>query len=69
MWNDKYTMLKEGEIIRAGDEYDACVDGWRDPVDWQPIPTHMIGRPASDPNYPAHTIYRRLKAIGESEDE
>jgi hypothetical protein len=23
------------------------------------VPSHMIGKPAPDPQYPAHTIYRR----------
>ena len=54
-----WRMLKHREIIEDGDEYDACRDGWRDWPVWKPAPVHMIGQPASDPQYPAHTRYRR----------
>lgn len=54
-----YRTLKKGEIIEAGDEYDACSNAWKDDANWKPAPEHMIGKPASDPKYPAHTIYRR----------
>jgi len=54
-----YRTLEKGEIIEAGDEYDACSNAWKDDANWKPAPAHMVGKPASDPKYPAHTIYRR----------
>jgi len=56
-----WRMLEHLEIIEDGDEYDACRDGWRDDPIWKPAPVHRIGQPASDPQYPAHTRYRRRK--------
>lgn len=58
-WDSQYRLLEKGEIIQQGDEYDSCRDGWRDPPRWQPVVT-LIGHPAPDPQYPAHTLYRRL---------
>lgn len=57
----EYRRLQKGEIVRMGDEYDACVDGWRDPPDWQPVTPERggLGCPAPDPAYPSHTRYRR----------
>lgn len=55
----EYRILQEGEIIEAGDECDACANGWRDPCKWEPAPPHMIGCKAGNPSYPAHTNYRR----------
>jgi len=56
---NKYRVLQHGEEIKDGDETDACRDGWRDKAKWEPAPAHMIGRKASDPACPAHSIYRR----------
>jgi hypothetical protein len=53
----KYRQLEEGEIIQAGDQVDACADGWRDEPDWQPAT--CLGQPAPDPHYPSHRRYRR----------
>ena len=57
----EYRYLKMGEVVRRGDEYGACNDGWRDPVDWQPVTKERggLGRKAPDPAYPSHTTYRR----------
>lgn len=55
----KYRILEKGEIIQSGDEFDACVDAWRDNPVWVPAPQHMIGTPASDPAFVSHAIYRR----------
>lgn len=57
----KYRTLKQGERVRRGDEWDACNDGWRDPVDWQPVARVRggLGRLAPDPAYPSHTMFRR----------
>jgi len=55
----KWRALEAGEIIQAGDECDACANPMKDYVFWAPVPSHMIGKPAPDPQYPAHTIYRR----------
>lgn len=60
----QYRYLKHGEIIKATDEYDACNDGWRDDPVWKPVKTR-IGQPAPDPQYPAHTIYRRRLTLYE----
>jgi hypothetical protein len=58
-WDKRFRMLEKGEIVQKGDEVDACADGWRDPPDWQPA-THMsIGKPAPDPQFPAHRRFRR----------
>jgi hypothetical protein len=54
-----YRRLRAGEIIRPGDEVDACADGWRDAPRWQPAADYTIGKPAPDPRYPAHRQYRR----------
>ena len=59
--SDQYRILEKGEIILAGDEYDASPNPWRDAIRWQPVTPHMIGQRASDPAYPSHTLYRRLR--------
>jgi len=58
MWNEKYRMLEEGEIIQEDDEVEVS-SGWNADVDWRPA-LHCIGEPAPNPNYPAHRMYRRL---------
>ena len=55
-----YRRLKKGEIIREGDLADLCANPWHDDADWQ-LAKATIGRPASDPQNPAHTIYMRRK--------
>jgi hypothetical protein len=60
-WNNNFRMLKEGEIIQAGDEVDASNDGWRDEPVWK-LAT-CIGDKAPDPHYPSHRIYRRRLAV------
>ena len=56
-----YRLLEKGEIIQAGDEVDACRDGWRDNAEWEPA-KHCIGEPAPEPRFPSHRKYRRLVA-------
>jgi len=63
-WDQRYRMLKKGEIVRKGDEVDACADGWRDDPDWQPA-VNSVGSPAPDPRYPAHRLFRRKVGKGE----
>ena len=53
----EYRRLELNEIIQAGDEVDGCVDPWRDDPVWEPAGN--IGQPAPDPQYPAHSQYRR----------
>jgi len=59
----QYRTLDETDTIHLSDEVDMCRDGWRDDpiwkVVWNACP-HMAGKHPSNPNYPAHTIYRRL---------
>lgn len=57
MPDSTYRYLEAGEIIQDGDEVDICRDPWRDDPVW--IPATAIGRPAPDPKFPAHQIYRR----------
>jgi hypothetical protein len=65
-WDERYRMLKKGEIIQAGDEVDACADGWRDDPVWKPA--RCIGEPAPDPSYPSHRVYRRPNAAGQGRE-
>ena len=53
-----YRRLKEGEIIREGDEVDACRDGWRDAAVWRKV-KNTVGRKAPNPIFPSHSQYRR----------
>jgi hypothetical protein len=62
-WDNRYRRLNEGEIIREGDEVDICNDGWRDRPKWVPA-QNTLGRPAPDPSYPSHRVYRRKKTDG-----
>jgi len=55
--SDEYRRLNAGEIIIAGDEVDACNDGWKDEPKWRPA--SCIGKPAPDPSFPSHRMYRR----------
>lgn len=54
-----HRLLDKGEIIKKGDEFDSCRDGWRDKPKWKKA-KNRIGQPVPDPAYPAHTIYRRI---------
>ena len=54
----KYRILEKGEIVQAGDEMDASNNPWKDPVKWEPVGKN-IGRVVSDPQYPAHQLFRR----------
>ena len=58
MSEQEYRRLEYGEIIRNGDEIDACNDGWRDDPKWIPVTT-CIGQTAPNPIYPSHRQYRR----------
>lgn len=54
----KYYYLQKDEIIQEGDECDVAAS-WNAPPKWVPA-GHTVGRPAPDPSYPAHRVYRRL---------
>ena len=55
----EYRRLEKGEVIEAGDEIDACADGWRDHPAWEPVGLSSVGTLAPDPAYPSHRQYRR----------
>ena len=55
----KYRRLEKDEIIKDGDEVDACADGYKDDPIWEPVKRHNIGRLAPDPQYIAHSQFRR----------
>jgi len=52
-----WRTLRKGEIIREGDEVDMCNNGWHDDAKW--APARCIGKPAPDPSFPSHRVYRR----------
>ena len=54
----RYRILRNGELIQDGDEVDAS-RGPCDDAKWMPVGERMIGKPAPDPRYPSHRIYRR----------
>jgi len=54
-----FYYLKTGDIIKAGDQVDACNDGWRDEPKWEEV-KRCIGEPAPNPIYPSHRTYRRF---------
>ena len=56
----KYRRLRKGEIIQEGDEVDACRNAYHDNPEWIPV-RNSIGQPAPDPQFIAHSQYRRLK--------
>lgn len=63
--NVTYRMLEEGEIIQEGDEVEASA-GWNSKeAKWVPAGI-TVGKPAPNPNYPAHRIYRRR--VGQAEE-
>lgn len=55
----KWRRLNKGEIVEAGDWVDACSDGWRDDPVWK-LAGRSVGKPAPDPRFPAHRIFRRV---------
>lgn len=55
---NKYRLLKEGEIIQEGDEFDTGFGNDPDKGDWQQ--TTLIGESAPSPEYAPHRAYRRL---------
>lgn len=58
MWNPKYRILKEGEIINEGDQFMvSSAMGWMDAQ-------ITIGAKAPNPQYASHAIYRRLNKVG-----
>lgn len=57
--------LEKDEIIQAGDEIDRCANPWHDDPKWEPVHPDDIGRPAPDPQFPAHRQYRRQLSDGE----
>lgn len=61
-WDHRYRQLKAGEIIREKDESLESDHPWHGGNEhWVKVPHHLVGRKASDPSYPAHTRYRRLR--------
>ncbi len=57
-----YYHLKDGEIIRAGDEVEAS-NSIHDEPKWEPTRESLIGTAAPDPKYTAHRQYRREKTM------
>jgi len=56
-WDKNYRMLKEGEIIKAGDEVMGDrFDAGKEPV-WKP--TICAGQLVPDPRFLSHRLYRR----------
>jgi hypothetical protein len=53
-----YRFLEKGEIVQEGDEVDACRDAMKDDPVWKPA-VHSVGRPAPDPRFSSHRIFRR----------
>lgn len=56
----EYRRLEHGEIVKAGDEFDAGRFPWKG-IGWCPVRLDMIGEPAIDQSksHYAVTIYRR----------
>jgi len=53
--NSEYRMLKKGEIVRESDEvYDDDARKWVGVV-------NSAGKPAPDPRYTSHRLFRRAK--------
>lgn len=59
-WDQRYRRLDEGEIIQPGDEVE--VDH---PYGWKPAT--QIGKPAPDPAYTSHRVYRRALTGGKED--
>lgn len=57
----KYRLLQKGEVILKTDEmFDCGNDNYNNDGVWVPTPKCVIGKKASDPQYPAHTLFRRI---------
>lgn len=56
-WDQRYRMLREGEVIQPTDEVEVHY-----PYLWQAPNQRTIGRPAPSPLYTSHRRYRRLRA-------
>ena len=54
VWDNRYRMLDEGEVILEGDE--VLTDSH---LGWQPAGI-TVGQTAPNPYYTAHRIYRRI---------
>lgn len=54
----EYRGLEKGEVVCEGDEYDACVNPWKDAAKWVPAGKN-VGTVAPDPQYPSHRLFRR----------
>ena len=55
---NQYRHLTKGELIREGDEVNACRNGYRDDLVWIKV-KHRIGDPAPDPDFIGHSQFRR----------
>lgn len=64
----EYYYLKHNEIIKQGDEIDACNDGWNDNPKWEAVSPSCVGTLAPDPIYPSHRRYRRAVSTPASPD-
>jgi hypothetical protein len=53
-WDDRYRLLREGEIVEVGDEI------LNDNGTWEAA-FYSIGQAAPDPRYTSHRQFRRLK--------
>ena len=57
---DKYRLLKKDEeILESDDMLDCGNDNYNNEGVWVKAPSCVVGKKASDPQYPAHTQYRR----------
>lgn len=54
-WDQRYMQLKEGDVVKEGDEF---LDD--DTLQWKPV-VNSIGRKAANPAYTSHQWYRRIK--------
>lgn len=57
MKNKKYYYLQKGDIVKKGDEV-YMSDSMKEDGKWVKA-VGSIGKPAADPKYPAHCVYRR----------
>lgn len=65
-WDARYRQLEKDEAIEFADEYDASPDSWRDPPRWTRVKAFMIGTRAPDPQFIAHTTFRRRLSVEEA---
>lgn len=59
-WNERYRPLKEGEVIRAGDE---CLTDAH--LGWNDAHADTVGQPAPSSAYSSHRMYRRLLTVAD----